>query len=96
MLNAVTKSKLSLVPAVEKPAEIIPMNATRKESPAAVPIPEKYLLTIKEASAYFNLGVKQLRKLAEENMTGFSLRNGSRYLIIRSKFEKFLEDTSSI
>lgn len=96
MLNAVTKNKLSLVPAVEKPAEIIPMKSTKAEPPAAVPIPEKYLLTIKEASAYFNLGVKQLRKLAEENMSGFSIRNGSRYLIIRSKFEKFLEDTSSI
>ena len=96
MLNAVTNNRLSLVPAVEKPAEIIPMKSTKAEPPAAVPISEKYLLTIKEASVYFNLGVKQLRKLAEENMTGFSIRNGSRYLIIRSKFEKFLEDTSSI
>ena len=96
MLNAVTKNKLSLVPAVEKPAEIIPMKSAKAEPSVAVPIPEKYLLTIKEASAYFNLGVKQLRKLAEENMTGFSIRNGSRYMIIRPKFEKFLEDTSSI
>ena len=72
------------------------MKSTKAEPPAAVPIPAKYLLTIKEASAYFNLGVKQLRKLAEENMTGFSIRNGSRYMIIRPKFEKFLEDTSSI
>lgn len=96
MLNAIEKKKLSLVQTQDKPAEIIPMTSTKEERPAAVPIPEKFLLTIKEASAYFNLGVKQLRKLAEENMTGFSIRNGSRYMIIRSKFEKFLEDTSSI
>ncbi len=96
MLNAVTKNKLSLVPVADKPAEIIPMKSTKAEPSAVVPIPEKYLLSIKEASAYFNLGVKQLRKLAEENMNGFSIRNGSRYMIIRSKFEKFLEDTSSI
>ncbi len=96
MLNAIVKKKLSLERMQDKPAEIIPLTSTKEELPSAVPIPEKYLLTIKEASAYFNLGVKQLRKLAEENMTGFSIRNGSRYMIIRSKFEKFLEDTSSI
>ena len=96
MLNAIAKKKLSLVRAQDKPAEIIPLTSTKEELPAAVPIPEKYLLTIKEASAYFNLGVKQLRKLAEENMTGFAIRNGSRYMIIRSKFEKFLDDTSVI
>ncbi len=96
MLNAVTKNKLSLVPVGDKPAEIIPMKATKAEAPAVVPIPEKYLLTIREASAYFNLGVKRLRRLAEENMDSFSLCNGSRYLIIRHKFEQFLEESSSI
>ena len=95
MLNAITKKKFSLVSAGEKPAEIIPPKATR-EKPAAVPISEKYLLTIREASAYFNLGVKRLRKLAEDNAGTFSLCNGNRYLIIRPKFEKFLEESSSI
>ena len=96
MLNAVTKNKLSLVPAVDKTAEIIQMKSTKAEPPAVVPIPEKYLLTIREASAYFNLGVKRLRRLAEDNTDNFSLCNGSRYLIIRPKFEKYLEEVSSI
>ncbi len=96
MLNAIAKKKLSFVHAAEKPAEIIPIKSTRDEPAAVVPIPEKYLLTIREASAYFNLGVKRLRRLAEDNTDSFSLCNGSRYLIIRPKFEKFLEEVSSI
>ena len=33
-----------------------------------MPIWEKYTLTIKEASKYFRIGEKKLRKLAEENI----------------------------
>lgn len=36
----------------------------------AIPISEKYMLTIKEASEYFNIGIKNMRRMAEEN-TGF-------------------------
>lgn len=61
-----------------------------------VPISEKYLLSIREASAYFNLGVKRLRRLAEDNTDSFSLCNGNRYMIIRPKFEQFLMESSSI
>ena len=31
------------------------------------PISEKYTLTIKEAASYFNIGVKKMRRLAEEH-----------------------------
>lgn len=62
----------------------------------AVPISEKYMLTIREASAYFNLGIKHLRRLAEENTEGFSVYNGSRYMIIRPKFEKFLDESTTV
>ena len=54
------------------------------------------MLTIREASAYFNLGIKHLRRLAEENTEGFSVYNGSRYMIIRPKFEKFLDESTTI
>ena len=33
-----------------------------------VPIWEKYTLTVEEASKYFRIGEKKLRKLAEENL----------------------------
>ena len=38
-----------------------------------VPIWEKYTLTVEEASKYFRIGEKKLRKLAEENLDAGSL-----------------------
>lgn len=75
------------------------MQETTKEMNAKeelVPIWEKYLLTIREAAAYFNLGVKRLRRLAEDNTDTFAIYNGSRYMIIRPKFERFLNESFSI
>lgn len=61
-----------------------------------IPLNEKYTLTIKEAAAYFNIGVKKMRRLAEEHTSSFSIYSGNRYLIIRTRFEKFLVETSTI
>ena len=33
-----------------------------------VPVSEKYTLTIKEIAAYFNIGIKKLRRIAEDNL----------------------------
>lgn len=58
---------------------------------------EKYNLTVKEAAAYFSIGEKKLRKIAEENSdTAFVLMNGSRMLIKRVAFEKFIDMVDSI
>ncbi len=59
-------------------------------------ISEKYTLSIKEASEYFSIGIKKMRRLAEENVGRFSVYSGNRYLIIRSKFEKFIEESSAV
>ena len=62
-----------------------------------VPIWEKFALTIGEASQYFNIGEKKLRKLAEDYTDdGFIIRNGSKTLIKRKSFEDFLNETNSI
>lgn len=61
-----------------------------------IPLNEKYTLTIKEAAAYFNIGVKKMRRLAEEHTSSFSIYSGNRYLIIRTKLEEFLVETSTI
>ena len=54
-----------------------------------VPIWEKYTLTIEEASKYFRIGEKKLRKLAEENIdAGWVIVNGNRIQIKRKQFEK--------
>ena len=51
---------------------------------------EKYLLTIKEAGDYFNIVVKKMRRLAEDNIGGSSIYNGNSHLVIRQKFEEHL------
>ena len=61
-----------------------------------VPVAEEYLLTINEAASYFNIGAKKMRRLAEEYTGEFSLYSGNRLLIIRTKFEKFLSETSTV
>lgn len=56
-----------------------------------VPIWEKYTLSIEEASRYFRIGEKKLRRLAEENLdSGWVIVNGNRIQIKRKQFEKLL------
>ena len=61
-----------------------------------IPVNEKYMLSINEAAQYFNIWVKKMRRLAEDNLGVFAVYSGNRYLIIRCKFEEFLQKTSSI
>ena len=60
-----------------------------------VQVKDKFCLTIDEASEYFNIGEKKMRKLVAENMdSGF--QNGVKVLIKRKRFEAFLDDLSAI
>ena len=63
---------------------------------STIPICEKYALTIREASVYFNIGIKKLRRIAEDNLGRFAVLSGNRLLIIRTKFEKYLDQSSTI
>ncbi len=56
----------------------------------------KYALTVKEAAFYFNIGVKRMRRLAEENTDDFAVLCGNRYLIIRTRFEEFMLKASAV
>ena len=69
------------------------MNA---ESNETFPVSEKYMLTIKEAAAYFNIGIKKLRRIAEDNLGTVAVYCGNRFLIIRPKFEEFILNSSEI
>ena len=62
-----------------------------------VPIWEKYTLTIEEASKYFRIGEKKLRKIAEENQTAsWVIMNGNRLQIKRKQFEKIIDSLDVI
>lgn len=62
-----------------------------------VPIWERYTLTIEEASKYFRIGEKKLRKIAEENKnSNWVIFNGNRVQIKRKQFEKIIDDLDVI
>ncbi|MCM1333782.1 MAG: excisionase [Bacteroides sp.] len=67
-----------------------------EKSVTSIPLGEKYLLTVKEAGSYFNIGVKKMRRLAEDNLGVFSVYSGNKYLVIRPKFEEYICQTSTI
>ena len=71
-------------------------NASSSAENTLIPVSEKYLLTIREAAVYFNIGIKKMRRLAEDNLGGFAVFSGNRYLINRTKFERFIEQSSEI
>lgn len=62
----------------------------------AIPIWEKFALTINEATEYFNIGEKKIRALVDNFGDGFSVLNGSKVLIKRKQFEDFLNKTTAI
>lgn len=62
----------------------------------ALPINEKFNLTITEASEYFNIGRDKLYELTKEDGCKFVLRNGRSVLIKRKALEKYLEQVAYI
>ena len=65
------------------------------EKAAIVPVCEKYLLTVKEASAYFGIGEKRIRFLVQTN-SELGIMNGDRRMVHRKRFEQFIDKTSGI
>ena len=61
-----------------------------------LPVSEKYTLSINEAAQYFGIGINKMRRLAEENLGVFAVYSGNRYLIIRCKYEEYLQKNQLI
>lgn len=61
-----------------------------------VPIPQKLTLTIKEASAYSNIGINKLSLLLRQPNCPFVLYVGNKRLVKREAFERFIADKSII
>lgn len=63
----------------------------------AVNISEKYCLTLEEAAAYFNIGMKRLKSLSETpEGYAFVVMVGCKRLIKRKKFEEFLDGVTAV
>lgn len=56
-----------------------------------IPIYKKYNMTIKEASAYFEIGENRLRKMIKEPGCSFVIYVGNKALIKRCKLEEYLD-----
>ena len=56
-----------------------------------IPFWNKYLLTIAEATQYFSIGEKKIRRLVENGDGDFSLKNGTKTLINKKLFEKYVD-----
>ncbi len=56
-----------------------------------VEIKDKYLLTVEEAAAYFNIGTEKIRNLTDNDGIDCVVFNGVKRLIKRQKMEKYLE-----
>ena len=61
-----------------------------------VPIWEKSNLALEEAAAYSGIGINKLRTLSDEEDCNFVLWVGSKRLIKRRAFDRFIENTFSI
>ena len=61
-----------------------------------VPIWEKSNLTLEETAAYSGIGINKLRTLSDEEDCNFVLWVGSKRLIKRRAFDRFIESAFSI
>ncbi len=59
-------------------------------------ISEKALLTLEEASEYFNIGTSKIRELTGDDHCPYVLWNGSKRLIKREPFKEYLYKQYSI
>lgn len=69
----------------------------QKEETDVIPIWNKYLLSITEASLFYHIGENKLRMIVDEHPNAdFIIMNGNRILLKRNKFEDFLENATVI
>ena len=67
-----------------------------EEKKTAVPIWQKINLTIKEASQYSNIGINKIDEMLKNPSCPFALYVGTKKLVKRREFEKYIEKTNSI
>ena len=61
-----------------------------------IPICDKFILTIREAAEYSNIGINRLSRMLDDPYCEFVLYNGNRKLVKRKAFEKYLSEAHNI
>ena len=67
-----------------------------KENSINVPIWEKCLLSVEEATAYFGIGVNKIREMTASKDCKYVVWNGSKRMVKRVPFKEYLENQYSI
>lgn len=57
-----------------------------------IPIPQKAVLSVREASAYTNIGINKIDSMLRKPNCPFVLYVGTKKLVKRKEFEKFLSE----
>lgn len=62
-----------------------------------IPIAEKAVLSLNEASVYSNIGIHKLQQICNtDDAKSFVFRNGKRFMIKRKAFDSWLESIEQI
>ncbi len=61
-----------------------------------IPLKDRELLTVKEAAAYFNIGMNRIREITNDDGCKFVLWVGNKRMIKRELFKAYLEEAYSI
>lgn len=78
------------------PSSLSGSDTHTKKSVPPIPLCEKWLLTIPEASIYFGVGQNRLANLASQDGCKFVVFVGNTKRIKRKKFEEFLDEQYAI
>lgn len=57
-----------------------------------IPIPQKAALTVREAAAYTNIGINKIDSMLRKPNCPFVLYVGTKKLVKRKEFEKFISE----
>ncbi len=76
--------------------EILEYRKVIEERKRELPIWKRKVLTFEETAEYSGIGMTRLRKLASEKNCTFSIFDGNQLLIIREKFDKFMDKVEEI
>lgn len=73
------------------------MKNPERKNYSEIPVWHRYTLTIEEAAGCYHIGEGKLRILIDEHPNeDFYVMNGNRILIKREKFEKYLDQATTV
>lgn len=74
-----------------------PLSFYAKENSMEIPISEKYILSLEEASLYFHIGINRLRKLVSQHKDAdWVLWIQTHAAIKRKKFEQYIDSLNTL